>query len=36
MTKLLFQHGQVTATDAVLVARMVAAYALGVWAHCAR
>jgi putative peptidoglycan lipid II flippase len=35
MTRLLFQHGQVTAADAVLVARMIAAYALGVWAYCA-
>ena len=36
MAKLLFQHGQFTPDDTARAARMIAAYALGVWAYCAR
>lgn len=35
MTRLLFQHGEFTADDSLRAARMIAAYASGVWAYCA-
>ncbi len=35
VAKLLFQHGQFSADDTARAARMIAAYALGVWAYCA-
>jgi putative peptidoglycan lipid II flippase len=35
VAKLLFQHGNFSADDTARAARMIAAYALGVWAYCA-
>jgi putative peptidoglycan lipid II flippase len=35
LAKLLFEHGHFTADDTARAARMIAAYALGVWAYCA-
>ena len=35
LARLLFQHGQFTADDALRTARMIACYSAGVWAYCA-
>jgi putative peptidoglycan lipid II flippase len=35
LSRLLFQHGQFTAADTARASRVVACYALGVWAFCA-
>lgn len=35
ISSLLFQHGEFTAEDATRTARMIACYAVGVWAFCA-
>ncbi len=35
LSRLLFQHGQFTAADTARLSRVVACYALGVWAFCA-
>jgi putative peptidoglycan lipid II flippase len=35
ITRLLFEHGQFTATDTVRTSHMIAAYAAGIWAYCA-
>ncbi|HVW38939.1 MAG TPA: lipid II flippase MurJ, partial [Pirellulales bacterium] len=35
LARLLFEHGEFTAADAARVGRMIACYALGVWAFCA-
>jgi putative peptidoglycan lipid II flippase len=35
LSRLLFQHGQFTADDALRASRVIACYACGVWAYCA-
>lgn len=35
LSRLLFEHGQFTAVDTARASRVVACYALGVWAYCA-
>lgn len=35
LARLLFEHGEFSATDATRVARMIACYGIGVWAFCA-
>lgn len=35
LARLLFEHGEFTSGDSARVARMIACYALGVWAYCA-
>ena len=35
LTRLFFEHGQFTAADTARLSRVVACYALGVWAYCA-